>query len=67
MEKNNDPAFPTTLSKNPLGMTKREYAAIQIMAGYAASVEEGLAKVSADTRAQWAVAEADALFTELAK
>ena len=63
-------AFPIELSDrefrtyNP-GLTKREYAAIKIMAGFAASSEDGPATIG--DIAEYAVKWADALFDELDK
>ena len=67
MAKNNEPAFPEPKGvyvQSDSGMTKREYAAIAIMAGYASDPE---CKYDSTTKAQWAVEEADALLRELAK
>lgn len=48
-----------------LGLTKREYAAIQIMAGFGAAPETG--STEPETLAKSAVYWADALFKELGK
>lgn len=66
MEKNQEPVFPRPYPYCDAGLTKREYAAIQIMAGYAANTaDEVVGDIS--KRAQWAVKEADTLLATLAK
>ena len=56
----NDPAFPTPDLHNDDGLTKREYAAIHILAGFD--------KIINDTSAvKDAIRLADALFEELEK
>lgn len=58
-----DPAHP--VREVCTGLTKREYAATQIMAGFAASPEDGPATI--EKTAEYAVKWADALFDELDK
>lgn len=81
MEKNNEPAFPRQATEGwnqygPLaamrpwapqtGLTKREYAAIHIMAGYSANASDTMVPNTKE-RAEWAVQEADALLAALTK
>lgn len=60
-----EPAQPAIPGSSRTGLTKREYAAIQIMAGFAASSEDGPATIG--DIAEYAVNWADALFDELDK
>lgn len=65
MENRNLPVQAVDLNApGTIGLTKREYAAIAIMAGYASDSE---CVVDPDTKADWAVTEADALFRRLDK
>lgn len=67
MEKNKEPVCPMDAHFDGVyGMTKREYIATHIMAGYAANTQEQVAGDVTD-RAGWAVLEADALLAALAK
>lgn len=62
------PAFSTADgygSSGSDGLTKREYAAIQIMAGYCANHEH--TDRNQDKLSNWAVMQADSLLAELAK
>lgn len=67
MSDKDEPAFPTLNSTGESwetgGLTKREYAAIQIMAGFAANV----GNPTLERAAQEAVRAADALLAELEK
>jgi hypothetical protein len=63
------PAFPCGYVAYP-GLTKREYIATHVLAGLVASRWSPLAGISAnprDTRAEWAVAQADALIAALSE
>lgn len=67
VENKNQPCVPHDMNKpGSLGLTKREYAAIQIMAGFAANPSPDTC-ISLERHAEWAVKGADALFAELAK
>jgi hypothetical protein len=66
MDNSTQCAFPTGCDGDP-GLTKREYAAIQIAAGLAATEVEGAHFVNGAAFAGRAVSLADALLAELAK
>lgn len=60
----NDPAFPTPDTHNDSGLTKREYAAIHILAGLA---EYGFQQIVREKVVQNAIVLADLLFEEFEK
>ena len=63
----NQPAFPCPDRAEHYGLSKREYAAIQIAAGMAAYGDENAGNYSPTGIALQAVAVADMLLTELDK
>lgn len=72
MNNKNESAFPYKIGKSTIseqishGLTKREYAAIHILAGLLAAYSaEGVSLPSDDTAAKIAVDYADALFKKL--
>lgn len=69
--KADDDAFPTPSDYSERGMTKREYLAVQALVGIGTWVPDLSHRASADEilkrKAQWAVAQADALIEELSK
>ncbi len=66
MKECNERAFPYVVGLNGIagGLTKREYIATHILAGYGA---DSALHSSYEKAAEWAVQQADALLKELAK
>lgn len=66
MKQGNELAFPATYISPMGGLTKREYMAAAIFAGYCANPSPDTI-VGYDKLAEWSVQGADALLKELAK